>query len=103
MKTELANGCYSIKSEYRLEYYNQHGKLHREDGPAIIAYNKDGSINYEYYLINHKQHREDGPSYIGYTYDGSIYYEEHFLYGKYITKEEFNDQRFVTQLHLEKI
>jgi len=75
MKTELANGCYSLKDGDSLIYYNQQRQLHREDGPAFIWYKKDGSIDDEAY----------------------------FLYGMYITNEHFNDQRFVTQLHLENI
>jgi len=102
-RTELANGCYSIKYDDGLEYYNQQDQRHREDGPAVIWYYKDGSIDCEDYFINDQYHREDGPEYIRYKKDGSIRWEVHALYGMYITNEHFNDQRFVTRLHLEKI
>ena len=35
---------------------------HREDGPAVIWYYKNGNIESEYYYINGKYHREDGPA-----------------------------------------
>ena len=131
MKTELANGCYSTNAGGILAYYNQqgqrhredgpadiwyynnesirsewyyiNGRKHREDGPAVIWYNDDGSIHNEGYYINGLGHREDGPGYIRYNKDGSIDYEEYYLYGKAITKEQLNDQRFVTRIHLENI
>lgn len=36
-----------------ITYYNCLGKLHREDGPAEICYNKCGEIHSEKYYINH--------------------------------------------------
>jgi len=130
-RTELANGGYSIKYYDRLVYYNQQGQRHREDGPAVIWYNKGGSIGNEWYFINDQRHREDGPAdisynndgsifiesyyindlmhredgpaYIGYNKDGSIDYEEYDLYGKKITARQFNNKKFVTRLHLENI
>ncbi len=49
----------SIKKEYsdRVEYLNESGQYHREDGPAI-EYN-DG---HKSWYINGKRHREDGPA-----------------------------------------
>jgi hypothetical protein len=49
----------SIKKEfiYGIEYRNEQGKLHREDGPAVEY--KDGT---KYWLINGKFHRLDGPA-----------------------------------------
>jgi hypothetical protein len=49
----------SIKKQYsnRIEYHNEQGKLHREDGPAIER--NDGDK--EWY-INGLRHREDGPA-----------------------------------------
>jgi hypothetical protein len=45
----------------------QNGRLHREDGPAVI--HTDG--NQTWYL-NGRLHREDGPAYVG--YDGTEYW-----------------------------
>jgi len=55
--------------------------LHREDGPASIDYNEDGSIQYEGWYINGVKHREDGPAVIHYNDDGSIQYEGRYWCG----------------------
>jgi hypothetical protein len=49
----------SIKREFkdRIEYRDEKGNLHREDGPAIER--NDGS---KYWYLNGKKHREDGPA-----------------------------------------
>jgi hypothetical protein len=49
----------SIRKEYsnRIEYQNEIGECHREDGPAIEYHN--GSTSW---YINGKLHREDGPA-----------------------------------------
>jgi hypothetical protein len=59
------------------DYYTDISKyvLYREDGPAFIDYNEDGSIRYEVWYINRVLHREDGPASIEYRADGSIHYE----------------------------
>ena len=41
----------------RIEYYNDKGELHREDGPAVEWY-----IGEKWWYINGKRHREDGPA-----------------------------------------
>jgi len=81
MKTGLVNGCYSIKSNDKLIYYNQQGQIHREDGPALIWYYNTGSIAYEVWYINGVWHREDGPASIDYNEDGSIQYEGWYING----------------------
>ena len=48
---------------------------HREDGPAFIRYNVDGSIHSEAWYINGVLHREDSPAIIEYYNDGSIFCE----------------------------
>jgi hypothetical protein len=49
----------SIKKEYpnRIEYQNEQGKRHREDGPAV-----EWNIGDKSWWINGKRHREDGPA-----------------------------------------
>ena len=56
------------------------GKLHREDGPAIV----DGDFQ-EWYL-NGKLHREDGPAVV----NGDD--QEWYINGKLLTKAEFNSR-----------
>ena len=69
-----------------IHYYDEQGRLHREDGPAVEYPN--GQRNW---YINGKRHRDDGPAII--TPSGREYW---FHEGKYIscsTLEEF--QRIV--------
>ena len=77
------------KTKKYYEYWILNGEHHREDGPAVIGYRKDGSIWYEYYFLNGKQHREDGPAFIKYYTDGSIWYEYYNLNGCNYSKEEY--------------
>lgn len=45
-----------------VHYYNQFGRLHREDGPAIeYCKSKQGGVNKWYY--DGRPHRSDGPAY----------------------------------------
>ena len=57
--------------------YYLNGKLHREDGPAIIW--EDGTLEY---FLNGELHREDGPAII--YPDGRIFY---YINYKNITEE----------------
>ncbi len=52
-----------------VECTNEHGHLHREDGPAVIA-----SIGSKYWYINGHLHREDGPAVILAKGDKVYYY-----------------------------
>lgn len=52
----------SIKHTYpdgTIEYHNEHGQLHREDGPAKIW-----PSGYQSYWLYGNLHREDGPAII---------------------------------------
>ena len=61
---------------------NKLGEHHREDGPAYICYNPNGSINSQSFSMNGQFHREDGPANIQYDSYGNIYYEGFFQYGR---------------------
>ncbi len=69
------------------EWFNDHGDLHREDGPAYIRYNPNGSISSQSFCINGHLHREDGPASIQYDSYGNIISESSFLYGQYHRKD----------------
>ena len=56
----------------RTEYYNENGKLHRTDGPAI-----EGSDGSKSWWLNGKLHRTDGPA-----FEGSDGTKEWWLNGK---------------------
>jgi hypothetical protein len=74
----------SIKSEYKdkVEYFNEQGKRHREDGPAIE--HKDG---YKSWYINGQWHREEGPA-IEYSDGSKSWYLNNINYSEQEWKEE---------------
>jgi hypothetical protein len=67
------------------ERWYQHGKLHRDDGPAIRnapSIRKD--IGYNVWYQNGKKHREDGPAVV--LFSGEPLY---YLFGEEYKFEEF--------------
>ena len=42
---------------------------------------------YEEWMLNDKIHREDGPAFIAYYKDGSIYFKEYYLSEEFYNKE----------------
>ena len=63
-----------INSNGTKRWFNSEGKIHRENGPAVIW--TDGTVCY---YQDGKRHREDGPAIIWYNGD-----EEYWEYGKRI-------------------
>ena len=63
--------------------------IHRIDSPAMIWYDKDGSVWREYYYINDKCHRIDGPAIIWYDKDGSVRREYYYINNKPYNKEDY--------------
>lgn len=64
-----------------IEYTNDKGSLHREDGPAYIDHYLDGTIYCESFYINGSRHREVGPAEIKYYgYSGLILSESFYLH-----------------------
>ncbi len=97
------------KSKDRIEYYNDKGELHREDGPAIEYNNgtkhwyinnqlhridgpaiehSDGS---KYWFKNGKRHREDGP-YNEYNNEVDSIYHMYFLEDIFYTEEQYKEK-----------
>ena len=64
---------------------------HRIDGPAIIWYNQDGSVECEYYHVNNKRHRLDGPAQIWYHEDGSVKDGFYYINNKEYKKEDYDN------------
>jgi len=62
------------------EVYYLGDEIHRENGPAITNFLKNGRKYGEYYCIHNKFHREDGPAYIIY-YENGTKSETYYLYG----------------------
>jgi hypothetical protein len=71
------------------KWKNADGLLHKDDGPAIIIYSPNGTIESESFYISDKLHREDGPSQIYYNSDGSIDAEAFNISGVFLTFWEF--------------
>ena len=74
MKKVLANGT--------IEYRNDKGQLHREDGPAV-EWVDGGKV----WFLNGKRHREGGPAV---EFAGG--YKAWFLNGVNHSEEEFNEK-----------
>jgi antitoxin component YwqK of YwqJK toxin-antitoxin module len=87
-----------IKKEYydngniRCEQHYKWGKHHREDGPAVICYDKNGNIYSEIYAFNGELHRGDGPAYIEYYENRDVKYKEYWLNESEITEQEWFSQ-----------
>lgn len=65
---------------------------HREDGPAVIRYCRNGKISFHSYWVNDECHREDGPAKIWYNEDGTIIKQEYWINGEILTEKEFNQR-----------
>jgi hypothetical protein len=83
----------SIKKEYKdmIEYLNEQGDLHREDGPAREF--KDGTREW---WFNGERHREDGPAFE--WSDGS---KTWWLNGQMYSEQDW--QQEVTKIKLKRI
>ena len=68
------------------KYYNDKGEYHREDGPAITEWNKNGQKDVDFYSINGFYHREDGPAIICWNNNGQIKSEEYWINGIHLDK-----------------
>ena len=64
----------------RLEQWRWHGRLHRDDGPAVSASRDDGYTLEKYYRDG-RLHRTDGPAIIEVRADGTRD-EQHYRWGK---------------------
>ena len=71
-------------------WYNEQGKRHREDGPAVEL-----AIGDKVWYLNGKLHREDGPA-----VEWAIGYKEWWLNGKQYTEEEFALLQFINGVNI---
>ena len=84
---------YNKNGQVERESWYLNGRLHREDGPAIIWYHKNGQIEHEHWYFNSQSHRENGPAIIYYYKSGKIKTTEWYINGKKLTKEEAKIQK----------
>ena len=73
---------YEIEVDEERVIWRLNGKIHREDGPAVIW--ADGG---QEWWLNDQIHREDGPAVV--SSDGS---QEWYLNGKRMTKHEWRQK-----------
>ena len=98
----------------KYESYYKDGRVHRDNGPAIINYNSDGTIakeefyndgyyhsnsgpsikeeNYEVYHHYGKRHREDGPAVVHKDKEGNVIKEEWWINGEISKTKELECQ-----------
>ena len=61
-------------------FHNDNHQYHRLDGPAVIIYNKEGTIIQELWFKDGLQHRVDGPASINYISNTKSYYLNGIFY-----------------------
>jgi len=64
IKIKINNGHILYFLNGHIDYYNNHYRLHREDGPAVIRNYRINSstLSLEEYWIDGRLHRENGPA-----------------------------------------
>jgi hypothetical protein len=82
---------YNLDGTKAFEKWHKDGEYHREDGPALISYFDNGSKEYEYWCKDDKIHREDGPARISYNLDGTKDYEWWYLHDQEYTESEHKE------------
>ena len=84
---------YDDKKVMSVQHTDDEGLTHREDGPAIIYYNLDGSVDYMLYWIHGKIHNEDSHAYISYNQNRTIFSMWYYINNKRVSIEEFKAYR----------
>ena len=75
-------------------WYNEVGKLHREDGPAIEYADGD-----KFWYLNGLLHREDGPA-VEWADGLKLWYLIWYLNGRSYTEEEFALLQFMKGINI---
>jgi len=72
---------YSTEGKVEYMKWYKAGKIHRNNGPAMIFYDGNVKILEEYWYINDKLNRDDGPAWVKYYENGNVYIEEFYING----------------------
>lgn len=80
---KLKNDNYKVKYPNRIDYYNDSGDLHRDNGPAI-----EYDEGYKSWFLNGKRHRLDGPAVEGIEEKENLYW----INGAFYEKDAFEKQ-----------
>ena len=72
--TKLHENVVELYDNFKIKFdgWYVNGKLHREDGPALVEYYENGQIMSNECYVNGKLHREDGPALVEYYENGQI-------------------------------
>lgn len=71
-------------SERSVEWRAPNGNLHREDGPAVVKYFRNGNLKFKAWSQNDLRHRLDGPAFFCYSRTGNVYSETWWIKGEEI-------------------
>lgn len=108
MKTKIER-MYHNCGALHYEFHFIEGTIihHREDGPALIKFYRNGIIQRNEYLLNGLTHRIDGPAKIIYDLRGEIQHLQYLINGKWhredgpaiIEYDEFGHERYHTYMY----
>lgn len=72
----------------RIEYRDENGNLHREDGPALVQYFRlaNGIVDFEVWYTNGRRNRLDGPAQLYYTVNREIAHSYFWIDGHELNK-----------------
>lgn len=98
--------CVISKKERNNEYFMVDGRLHREDGPALITTLEDKIVG-ERWFFDGNRHRTNGPAVVVYYDDKLVVMEEWYLNNKRHRDDgpavvEYFDSEFNNTRSLEK-
>ena len=75
--SQINNDGYTIE----LQWKNENGEYHNENGPDYIQYDQNGNVLYKAWWINGERHNDNGPAYIEYDQSGNIIKQEYWENG----------------------
>ncbi len=77
----------------KIDRWDQHGLLHRENGPAVIKYWEDGTTKKEKWYKRGKLHRIDFPAKIEYYKNGEVTMKSWYIDSKLIKSVCYEDHK----------
>lgn len=84
----IVNDTNGNKTSYSLCSNEDGDDFKTEDYPDAFIFNLDGQEHEIMYSKNDKMHRENGPAYIRYNQDGTIKKQNYYLHNKLYTNKD---------------
>ena len=92
---------YLDKDGSREEVYYKEGEKHNINGQALVMYNKNDKIEYKEYCVNGVLHSLNGPALVMYNDKDEIIYKEYWVNGKEIEiPENISDEKMIKFLKI---